>query len=282
MEDLNIYVTVRRQEQADVLQKIGLNTIILDDLDNVEQLRKTAEEFDIIIHSTNGYHPASAEALIQGLGKRKTSSVGNTNVHYIHNSGTSNLGGTPTAHDSTPRVFVDSDTDLYEYEKACEAKESYPQRTTDIKVVETGISQDVRTYIVMSPLVYGTGTGLFNTSSIQVPLLIRDALRHGKAAYVGDGLNLWDHVHVTDMAAFFALLLGKVVETAPLSYGENGTYFVNAGRHSWKEIATKIAEAGYKSGKLASGQPESIGLEIASERWLGGNRQLTQFGFASQ
>lgn len=278
----SISVTVRRQDQADALSALGVTPIFLKDIEDSDFLTKTAEDFDIVIHSTNGFHVPSAVAIINGLGNRKDKT--GATVHYIHNSGTSDIANQPFTGihvDETPRVFSDKD-DIYGYEKMREAKEAYVQRTVDIAVVETGLARGVTTYVLMSPLVFGRGTGLFHKASIQLPLLINNAVSRGEATYVGDGSNVWDHTHVEDMGAMFALFLSKIVAGEKLQNGKEGFYFVNGGRHTWKDIAEGIAAAGVQLGKLNTKEPKSITLDEASQVWLGGNKQLAELGFSSR
>jgi hexokinase len=43
--------------------------------------------------------------------------------------------------------------------------------------METRKALGVKTYIVMSSLIFGTGMGSFHTSSVQIPLLMNVALK---------------------------------------------------------------------------------------------------------
>jgi hypothetical protein len=56
-------------------------------------------------------------------------------------------------------VFSDKE-DIYHYILEREAAEPYAQRTSDLTVVETGKATGVKTFIIMSPTVYGRGMGL--------------------------------------------------------------------------------------------------------------------------
>ena len=59
------------------------------------------------------------------------------------------------------------------------------QRTTGVVVVETGLQAEVKTYIIMSPTIYAEGTGSFNVHSIQIPTMIRSAIKADAAEMVG-------------------------------------------------------------------------------------------------
>jgi hypothetical protein len=55
---------------------------------------------------------------------------------------------------------------MYDYLKKREGIETYAQRTTDVAVVETGKKEGVPTTIIMSPTIYGIGSGKFNRLTI--------------------------------------------------------------------------------------------------------------------
>ncbi|KAJ4253301.1 hypothetical protein NW762_010456 [Fusarium torreyae] len=281
LQNIQISALVRRQDQADVLATMGITPILFSDLGDSEFLTQTASNFDTVVHAADGCHTASARALIQGLAQRK-SKTGNS-VHYIHNSGTSNVGDRPIsgAHlEKTPRVFSDKE-DIYSYEKSREEKKPYHQRTTDVTVFEKGAETGVSTYIICSPLIYGQGTGHFNRSSIQIPLRIRAAIARGEAVYAGDGLGVWDHTHIQDIANFYTLVLVKILDGENIPSGRDGFYFVNGGKQTWLDVAKGIAKVGSQLGKVAP-EPRSVTLAEASREWFNGDEHLTELALCSR
>ncbi|KAK4239095.1 hypothetical protein C8A03DRAFT_32839 [Achaetomium macrosporum] len=273
IRELSFSAVVRKQEQADVLANHGVNAILIQDLDDSAALKRAASEHDIVIHSANDFHPASAQALIEGLAERKKTT--GREVYYIQTSGTSNLASQPLTNPHLPPappnnnpngrdIFSDT-SNIHQYLLSREALEPYAQRITDLTVLRTGKATGVRTIIVMSPTVYGVGLGLFNKRSIQRPLLIRGALAKGRAVYVGDGAGEWDHVHVQDLAELYELLVKKV------------------GRpHSWKELAEAVGKAGYELGALETAGPVEMSVAEFAREWLGGNEKLAELGFTSR
>jgi hypothetical protein len=71
IKQLSFSALVRKQEQADVLRAKGINAILIRDLDDTDFLKHVASEYDIVIHSANGFYPPSAKALIEGLAERQ-------------------------------------------------------------------------------------------------------------------------------------------------------------------------------------------------------------------
>lgn len=166
--------------------------------------------------------------------------------------------------------------------KKREEIEQYSQRTTDLVVVETGKKADVPTTIIMSPAIYGLGSGKFNRLTIQYPAQMKGALEEGRAEYVGDGKGVWDFVHILDLAQLYEIVLLDWVEgrrKAPV--GEEGIMFSGTGTFTWKEVAERIAKAGLEMGKLRDAETRSVSLEEAARKWVGGDEQLCELGYAS-
>ncbi|KAF4332903.1 NAD dependent epimerase dehydratase family [Fusarium beomiforme] len=279
LANLPITALVRTQAQASTLSSLPIKPLLFTSLDDTTFLTRTASTHDIVIHAANGYHIPSAQALIQGLAQRKRET--GRDVHYIHNSGTSNFGDRPVSKTYTEerRVFSDKD-DVYAYEKMRESIEPYHQRTADVTVFEMGEELGVKTHIICSPLIYGRGIGLFNKSSIQIPTLVRAALERGQAIYAGDGMGVWDHTHIEDIAALYTLILAKIVAREEVPFGKEGFFFANHGKQSWLDITKEIARVGHQRGKLAA-EPKSVGLKEVSKAWFDGDEHLTELGLCS-
>jgi nucleoside-diphosphate-sugar epimerase len=147
--------------------------------------------------------------------------------------------------------------------------------------VVAGEEFNVPTYILMSPTIYGTGTGAFNKRSVQVPMLARRAIKKGYAEYIGEGTGVWDHAHIDDTAKLYELILEKLFAKANVPFGRRGIYFAGNGRHLWKQVSEGIAKAGFAAGVLEA-EARSIGLEDLANDTPGANAQLLELGFASR
>ncbi|KAI0970120.1 hypothetical protein F4678DRAFT_437601 [Xylaria arbuscula] len=281
-EAFEVSVLTRNDDRAKSFTSAGLKVYTLHDLDDAEAIRHAASENDVVIHAASGYHTASARSLIEGLGERKRQNA-HAEVYYIHTSGTSNLADRPVSKTYLePRIFSDKDQDIYSYLKERENIEPYPQRTTDLTVVETGKAQGVPTTIIMNPTIYGIGAGKFNRFSIQYPTLIRQAVANGQSEYVGEGSGVWDFVHILDLVKLYEIVLLDWVQGQRSSpVGENGFVFSGTGKFTWKEAADRIGEVGADLGKLTSPEARSISLEEAGKKWTGGFAQLCELAFAS-
>ncbi|KAL8730206.1 MAG: hypothetical protein Q9181_004745 [Wetmoreana brouardii] len=271
---------VRGEDKAKVLEQNGIKPQLHDSLDNTEELKEIASNYDstLSISFTRcalGYHEPSAKAFIQGLGLRKRDTGEET--YFIHTSGTSNLGDQPiTGAYREDRVFSDMDDDIYAYEKKRNESAVAPkldwrtdwsisQRTAELSAIETGISCAVKTYIIMSPTIYGLGSGLFNRLTIQSPTMIRTAIKEKQALVISDGKGVWNHVHIEDLAALYEIFVAKIVagDDKDLIAGERG-------------YALRVC------GVTETEQVRSLSLEEAAVMWAGGDQQMAEVSFASK
>ncbi|KAF4628389.1 hypothetical protein G7Y89_g9763 [Cudoniella acicularis] len=237
------------------------------------------DDTHLVIHTASGFDTAAAKALVLGLGQRKQAT--GKAVHYIHTSGTSNLGDQPiTGKYYESHIFSDEEN-IYAYEKTRESQHTYAQRTTDLAVVETGLEQGVETHIIMSPTIYGIGTGNFNRQSIQIPTIIRSALKAGQAEAIGEGKGIWDYVHIADLAKLYEILLTKILNGEEVPSGEKGIIFSSSGRYSWAELSHGVADALFTLGAIKTRDVKSLTLEEAAEKWAGGLVFHAELGFAS-
>ncbi|KAK8007393.1 hypothetical protein PG989_001383 [Apiospora arundinis] len=305
---LSITVLVRKPEQAAVFEGLGIPAIV-GTLDDAEVLRAAAAAHDIVLHTAGATHQASIAPLLAGLAERRhqaaSEEASSSSTHLIHTAGATMLSDYPitsrfrddedggdSAAAAAARVFSDKhDDDIYE------RRTPYVVRTVALAAVDGGEAAGVGTCVVVPPRVYGRGTGLFNTRSQQIPLLIGGAVAGGGgdkvAEYVGSREGVWDDVHVVDLAALYESLLGRILKTRTttntdpakgnsLPTGRRGIYFTATGiRHSWKEVAESIGRAGYQAGLLDSVEPRSLTLSEAAGKYLGGNETYTELGLAS-
>lgn len=235
--------------------------VLYGDLDDLETTTAVAAEHDIVINTTLGYHSPSAQALIRGLAQRKAST--GRDVWMIHTSGVSNIGDMPISEPHVPvREWNDGYDDVYACEKEKEDLVPYPQRTTELGVIDSGLKLDVKTIVIMSPIIYGIGTGLFNKTSIQT-YYMNAIMGIGRAVVVGDGAGAWDHVHVEDLADLYKIVTLEILEGDGKSVptGKKGIIFSANGRHSWAEQAQDIADACYAEGAIQERTVTRLSLE---------------------
>ncbi|KAM5349388.1 hypothetical protein ACJ41O_005893 [Fusarium nematophilum] len=280
IRELEITAIVREKEQADLLAQHGIDARLFNGLDDSEQLRSIASEFDIVLHCAPGQHTSSAEALILGLGDSQKKTGRQT--HYIHTTGTSNLAySTLSSPEAQIRNWSDAGDDVFGEEVRRHAEQKYDQRETDIIVVNTAETTGVKAYLMMPPTVYGRGLGLFNTQSIQLPLVIRQAIKAGRPEYLGGSSSGVGYVHVEDLAKLYELILGEVLDGAELPFNRRGIYFSNTGKFVWGDLLRRVGEIGVQLQALESAEPVPISLDEAEQKW-GLSRLLLESNFAAR
>ncbi|KAF7596850.1 hypothetical protein BBP40_012450 [Aspergillus hancockii] len=280
VQNAQIDVLIRGEQRVPEFEKLNVGVIVFESLDEIDFIKKLASEYDVIINTASAFHTESAVAMITGLRDRQAKTGQST--YFIHTSGTSSIGDRPVS-----KVFFESrelhDTgDIYAYQRSREAHEPYQQRTTDLAVFRTGIDLSVKTTIIMAPTIFGTGTGPVNRLSIQIPALIRQALRYGQAVVISDGQGEWDHVHIADLVTLFELLLVKVLNGSDdVPYGAKGILFSETGRHTWMDVSKGIAAVGLELGLLNTDEVRSVPLSEAATWAANGTEKVRELGFAS-
>ncbi|CAM1509033.1 Fc.00g027720.m01.CDS01 [Cosmosporella sp. VM-42] len=278
IQQRSITALVRKQNQADILAAKGVTPVLFRDLDDVDHLRTVASEHDVVIHTASGFHLESAKALVEGLGERKAET--RREVHFIHaeTSGTWNFMESPPSSYIRTYVFYDRDRN-YDHLRNLESQWPFSQRTTLLQVISSAESAGVRSYIIMPPDIYGRGTGLFSQYTPQLFGLIRSAIKEGGPEYVGEGVGGAGHVHITDLASLYEVLLGQVLKGCNVPSGVRGLYFTETGYHSWLDVATRIGEIGIRLNPSMRAGPRSITVEDAAQKWTGGDVELLENSF---
>lgn len=269
--------------------------VLYRDLDDIDTTVEVASQHDIVINTTLGFHSPSAQALLRGLAKRKAST--GRDVWMIHTSGTSNVADKPHTNPGTPaREWDDMADDIYAYEKELEAAEPYAQRTVELGVVDTGLELGVKTVAIMSPVIFGPGTGLFNSRFLHSSFA-KAALQNGRAAVVGDGAGVWNYVHIQDLADLYTLILLEILEKEgkAVPTGKKGILFSANGRYTWLEFAQGVADVCFEKGLISDKTVARLSLEEGARHFApavgalldGGEQvskealQLVEVGFSS-
>eukprot|EP01118_Nematostelium_gracile_P014502 TRINITY_DN566_c0_g1_i1.p1 TRINITY_DN566_c0_g1~~TRINITY_DN566_c0_g1_i1.p1 ORF type:complete len:331 (+),score=86.49 TRINITY_DN566_c0_g1_i1:117-1109(+) len=250
-KDYQITALVRTPEQAKKIETLGVKTL-LGSYDDVEIIKEAASKSDVVIDTASADHPIGAQALVDGL--RIKAKEGGKRPIFIHTSGTGVLI------DLENPGFGQVGGKIYSDDKA-EDFSTLPDtrwhRNVD-QIVEAG-SDAIDTIIVIPPTIWGVGTGQFSTHSQQIPFLINSALQNKQVYQVGNGKNIWHHIHVVDLADLYLTLLKAALKgEAPL--GADGYYLAENGHFEWGQIATAAAKKLEQHG-LGDGTAHSTTLD---------------------
>ena len=251
LQDFIISALVRREQDAEMMRKIGVEPVV-GSLDDSALLRRESARADIVFNTADCDHQPSARAIVQGLSERAQAT--GTRPILIHTSGAGVLStnskgtGVPLAEDPSAILWDDADAAAHAAIPA-----HAPHRIVDVEVFAAARSGLIRTYLVVPPTVFGRGLGVFaeNRMSIQLPRLVYQSLVNHRALYVGPGKAQWTNVHVADLAELYLLILdGGLRGAAP--EGLEGLYYPASEYFTWSDAADRIGQVLHRRGLISS------------------------------
>ncbi|CAF1039333.1 unnamed protein product [Rotaria magnacalcarata] len=273
--NFNITALIRGDDER--IKKLSSHNItpLIGSNDSFDIIEKAASESHIVIHTSNSADDLpSTKAIISGLNKR-TKETGKPAI-YIHTSGTGVLTEDVRGQPGSDTVYSDLNPDQING-----LADEQPHREIDLFIINSADANPLlKTVIVLPPLIYGIGAGLFNRTSVQLPCLIRAAMKRHKTEMIGQGQATWNNVHVADLSDAYIILFNQLlatygpaaeadVEVTPyLTTGREGYYFAENGKHSWQQLSEKIGEVLYKKGIVKSPEVTSFpDDEVESSLW---------------
>ena len=274
--DLTFDVLVRTQDAAEKLRSVlgeRVNPILWPGgLTDTESIIKTASHYDLIINVGSGFIPAGSQAFVSGLAQRAKLNPDGPTPWLLNIAGCTNLGDKPLTQTAHPdREFDDADgNSVYEWLRAADEREPYPQRTTEVGVLTAAEATGGAVHAVSlnTPLIFGAGTGLFNQQGIIIPTLMRYVVSHGYGFKLNETAN-FDYVHVEDLADVYVLLVQNILEREDRGVGyipsnKGGILFPAVARVLQTEIFQRCLDAAFDAGVLPrEGTPQEKEIRLA-------------------
>ncbi|KAJ7255639.1 hypothetical protein C8J57DRAFT_598416 [Mycena rebaudengoi] len=249
--DVKITCLVRGEERAELVRKLGVE-VVVGDLADVDIVKRAAAAADVVIDAANADFPKGGRAILDGL-KERHASTGRTSI-FVHTSGTGALTDNAGGKFASEKIYEDIDcADIRAI------PETYVHRETDAMISKASVEGYVRGYVVMPPLIYGRGTGPFSRTSVQIPALIRGALKLQQSIHVGPGLSMWNGVHVQDLADLYFVLIDDALTgnlTAPT--GLDCFYFCATDTYQWKQLAAEIGKKLHAKGAIPTAEARAL------------------------
>jgi nucleoside-diphosphate-sugar epimerase len=147
-----------------------------------------------------------------------------------------------------------------------------PTRPVDNLVIEQP-PDEIKTALVVGPLIYGTGRGPCNTRSIQADEIAKATLELGHGFKLNEGENIWSNIHVADLGHFIAQLVEAANRGKVGIWNTDGVYNVAVSEmvriapwisckisllidalQSFGELSTRIAEEAARQGLIKADQ----------------------------
>ncbi|WVW87130.1 hypothetical protein I302_109187 [Kwoniella bestiolae CBS 10118] len=253
----NITTLVRDEAKKALLEPLGVK-VVIGNVEDASFLQDLAEQHDVIYNFAVpfGGGDASIQALVDGLEKRANTTQ--VKPVLLQTSGTGSIMYGSNGEAGTD-VWKDSDHDRWEALPDTAFFHSGDKIVA--RAAERGV---ISAYIIMSPTVYGQGTGPGNKLSLQVPAYVRYAKRTGQAAYIGKGENIWGNVHVQDltdlymMVARHALSNPSSTKATPGSHGWSNLIYGGLDTHTWGPIINLVSDQLHTRGDIANPGARSI------------------------
>ncbi|KAL2871544.1 NAD-dependent epimerase/dehydratase family protein [Aspergillus lucknowensis] len=239
-----IHAAVRSQEQAQSLSGLAVNVAHLDlgDKKLVENYL-LSHDIDIVINTATSIDRTVALNLISGLSARRAAT--GKESYLIHTSGLSAFDEVT----SWPFGPI-KDTDAV-YDLESKSKNTYIVRQVDTLIVEHCKASGVMLFMIFPPTLHGRGSGTWNQLSPQIPSLIKAGVKERRVYKFPDSRDAI-LAHISDIAAFFTLLVNAILRGDRLPEGQDGYYFLVSHEVSWWEILEKLAARLYARGLIDS------------------------------
>ena len=136
----------------------------------------------------------------------------------------------------------------------------------------------------MPSTIYGIATGklvdlgIQNIHSELIPGLIKVSLARGQGGMVGEGKNIWSHVHIDEskclfnvlhkrsyqrarsfpVADLYVVLYNSIMSNPATGHGRDGYYFGENGEYTHYEVAKAVAQALVAKGLGMASEPTSF------------------------
>lgn len=261
--DLEITALVRNSDKgAKVASQYAKIRLVYGTLDDIELLTNEAANTDIVVHTADCDHVASAHALIAGLQRsgRKT--------YLIHTSGT----GILTWEDFGANTYGGKRETVYDDWEGIGKVTSLPDEAVHRNVDKIILgansisSGNVNTAIICPPSIYGPGRGPDNQRSVQVYDMAKNALARGKGFVVGDGENKWTEIHVQDLSNIYLALVTAALTPGggKATWNDQGYYFAENGEFTWGDMGRAIAKVAYENKYINSPEVDTVTKEEAN------------------
>ncbi|KZP34385.1 NAD-P-binding protein [Athelia psychrophila] len=249
--DVKVFTTVRKEGQAKPIKARlpSVTVLLLDVVEDGEGVRRAIIDnaISVVVETVDAFRYSTAGNFLNALAEVKKAS--GLPVHFVHTSGAKLF----SSHAGVDTSQVLSDTsDVFSVQKAQKSADGILNQASHTSISRTAVipvnnailakgeALGVKSYIVVPPMVYGSGKSTGNTLSIQIVAVVRVARDLGKLPALDPTDTMWALCHIEDLTSLYTLLIrGILANTAP-SGPTGGFYFAENGSFSWKTLSQAI------------------------------------------
>ncbi|KAF2854107.1 NAD dependent epimerase/dehydratase family protein [Plenodomus tracheiphilus IPT5] len=255
--DLEITALVRNSDKgAKVAARYAKVRLVYGDLDSADLLKKEASQADIVVHTANCDHVASAEALVAGL------ALSGKKTYLIHTSGTGILAF-EDFESSTYGIKREKTYDDWDgIDEVTHLPDVALHRNVDKIILGANAASagNINAAIVCPPCIYGPGRGPDNQRSVQIYDYAKATLTRSKGFLIEEGANVWTQVHVQDLSEVFLALVTAALspDGGKATWNDKGYYFTENGEFTWGDVAREIAKYAFDKKLINSNELDTV------------------------
>ncbi|KIY03660.1 uncharacterized protein Z520_00351 [Fonsecaea multimorphosa CBS 102226] len=247
---------VRREAHAAQVKDLGAREVVMGSLDDKDIIRKYTAASPIVIHTATADHLPSVEAVLEGVRQRAEQGL---ETVFLHTSGTSELVDNSKGMYKSDKVYSDERP-----EEVDQVPDTAPHREIDLAILAArrDLGTKAKISIVLPCLVYGIGK-CSGRVSMQLPTMVRFALKHGWAPVIGKGLSVRSNIHVQDLVRGYMVILDWMQRSSADEVLKNPYFFCSTGEDmAWGDAAAEIGRLLHAAGRIKDPTPRPVPPEL--------------------
>lgn len=251
----SVTALVRTESKIPILTALGVK-VVKGSLDDVETIKHTAYQHDVVINTADCDHLESAQAIVKAI-QQQYKDTGKK-IIYIHTSGTALVAEDTKGNSTSTKIYDDCNE-----KEISEIPATNPHRHVDTFLYKELPPASFPLIIIAPSAIYGVGetnNGASNNVTIIAPVLVRAGVNNRQVPQIGKGLAMWSTVSIQDTTDFFILALEKALK-GELTSELLGYYYLGSGESTFHQISKTIGEVLVKKGLADTAEPREINDE---------------------
>jgi hypothetical protein len=205
-------------------------------VDSAGVITQEAEQTDVILNLPSPGHRGNIQHIKTGMANKGRPKPG----HMIYMSGASLLLDPGIQMDRFGETCERIWDDLDGKEEVLTRLRENLQREGDDYIL-TIRPEEIKTALIVTPIIYGMGNGPVHRQSVQIPELARLTLQRGRGFQIGKGLNRWSNIHINDLSSLVLKMGEEAIDgdESKSLWNLDGVYFAES-EETVRPIATWV------------------------------------------